>query len=274
MPSLVFPNPHDLKSWWREGVLYQVYPRSFADSNGDGVGDLPGLIARLDYLEWLGVDGIWLNPTMPSPNADWGYDVSDYRSVHPELGTLDDLDRLIAEAARRGIRILLDLVPNHTSDRHPWFLDSRSSRDSAHRDWYVWADRRCRRLAAERLDERLRRACLDARPGDEPVVPAPVPGRAAGPQLVERGRPRRRSTRFSASGSTAASRGSASTSPIRSSRTPTSVPWRSSPASTTSTAAGGRLAERASTPSGSWSERPTSATWNRWSRSTATARTS
>ena len=140
MPSLVFPNPHDLKSWWREGVLYQVYPRSFADSNGDGVGDLPGLTARLDYLEWLGVDGIWLNPTMPSPNADWGYDVSDYRSVHPELGTLDDLDRLIAEAARRGIRILLDLVPNHTSDRHPWFLDSRSSRDSAHRDWYVWAD--------------------------------------------------------------------------------------------------------------------------------------
>jgi alpha-glucosidase len=140
MPSLVFPNPHELKSWWREGVLYQVYPRSFADSNGDGVGDLPGLTARLDHLEWLGIDGIWLSPTMPSPNADWGYDVSDYRDVHPELGTLEDLDRLVAEAARRGIRVLLDLVPNHTSDRHPWFADARSSRDAAHRDWYVWAD--------------------------------------------------------------------------------------------------------------------------------------
>ena len=104
------------------------------------MGDLPGLIDRLDHLEWLGIDGVWLNPTMPSPNADWGYDVADYTDVHPELGTLADLDRLVAEAGRRGIRILLDLVPNHTSDRHRWFLDSRSSRESAHRDWYVWAD--------------------------------------------------------------------------------------------------------------------------------------
>ena len=114
--------------------------RSFADSNGDGVGDLPGLISRLDHLQWLGVDGIWLSPTMPSPNADWGYDVADYTDVDPVLGTLTDLDRLVDEAGGRGIRVLLDLVPNHTSDRHPWFLEARSSRDSPRRDWYVWAD--------------------------------------------------------------------------------------------------------------------------------------
>jgi alpha-glucosidase len=135
-----FPHRSPSNSWWREGVLYQVYVRSFADSNGDGVGDLPGLIGRLDHLEWLGVDGVWLSPTMPSPNADWGYDVADYMDVHPELGTLADLDRLITEAERRGIRVLLDLVPNHTSDRHPWFLEARASRDSRRRDWYVWAD--------------------------------------------------------------------------------------------------------------------------------------
>jgi alpha-glucosidase len=131
-------NPSD--AWWREGVLYQVYPRSYQDSDGDGHGDLPGLISRLEHLEWLGVDGIWLSPTFPSPNADWGYDVADYHGVHPDFGTPADMDRLIEEAGRRGIRILLDLVPNHTSDQHPWFLDAASSRDSEHRDWYVWAD--------------------------------------------------------------------------------------------------------------------------------------
>ncbi|MDX6447547.1 MAG: alpha-glucosidase [Gaiellaceae bacterium] len=126
--------------WWRHGVLYQVYPRSFADSNGDGIGDLAGLTSRLEYLEWLGVDGIWLNPTMPSPNADWGYDVADYCDVHPDLGTLADLDELVAAAEARGIRILLDLVPNHTSDRHRWFADSRGARESPRRDWYFWRD--------------------------------------------------------------------------------------------------------------------------------------
>jgi alpha-glucosidase len=126
--------------WWRDGVLYQIYPRSFQDSDADGTGDLPGVIERLDYLEWLGVDGIWLNPTFPSPNVDWGFDVSHYRGVHPDFGTLEDLDRLVAEARRRGIRVLLDLVPNHTSDRHPWFEEARASRDSPRRDWYVWAD--------------------------------------------------------------------------------------------------------------------------------------
>ena len=125
-------------SWWRHGVLYQIYPRSFADSNGDGVGDLRGIVSRLDHLEWLGVDGIWLNPTMPSPNDDWGYDVADYCGVHPELGTLEDVDLLVAEAGRRGIRVLLDLVPNHTSDRHPWFQDALAG--GRHRDFYVWSD--------------------------------------------------------------------------------------------------------------------------------------
>ena len=130
-----FPADPAENAWWRDGVLYQVYVRSFADSNGDGVGDLPGVIERLDHLEWLGIDGIWLSPTMPSPNADWGYDVADYTGVDAELGTLADLDRLVAEGARRGIRVLLDLVPNHTSDRHPWFQEARSSGSSAHRDW-------------------------------------------------------------------------------------------------------------------------------------------
>lgn len=129
-----------LGSWWREGVIYQIYPRSFADSNGDGIGDLTGITERLGYLSWLGVDAVWLNPIMPSPNADWGYDVADYCDVHPDLGTLADLDRLVAAAGKRGMAVLLDLVPNHTSDRHSWFVESRSSRDAEHRDWYVWAD--------------------------------------------------------------------------------------------------------------------------------------
>jgi alpha-glucosidase len=127
-------------SWWRDGVLYQIYPRSYADSDGDGIGDLRGIIDHLDHLDWLGVDGIWLNPTMPSPNEDWGYDVADYRAVHPELGTLEDLDALLAEAGRRGIRVLLDLVPNHTSDRHAWFQDALGGREGPHREFYVWAD--------------------------------------------------------------------------------------------------------------------------------------
>ncbi|HLB17540.1 MAG TPA: alpha-amylase family glycosyl hydrolase [Gaiellaceae bacterium] len=126
--------------WWSGGVLYQAYPRSFADSNGDGIGDLPGVRERLDYLHWLGVDGIWLNPTFPSPNRDWGYDVADYFDVHPDFGTLDDLDALIAAAGELGIRIVLDLVPAHTSDRHTWFSDSRSSRESPRRPWYIWRD--------------------------------------------------------------------------------------------------------------------------------------
>jgi alpha-glucosidase len=126
--------------WWHGSVLYQLYVRSWRDTNGDGFGDLNGVIEGVDYLSWLGVDGIWLSPTMPSPDQDWGYDVADYLGVHPELGTLDDMDRLIAEAGQRGLRVLLDLVPNHTSTAHPWFVDAASSQDSAHRAFYVWAD--------------------------------------------------------------------------------------------------------------------------------------
>jgi alpha-glucosidase len=126
--------------WWHGAVLYQLYVRSWRDSNGDGYGDLRGIIDRLDHLSWLGIDGIWLSPTMPSPDQDWGYDVSDYTGVHPEVGTLDDLDALVAAAGERGIRVLLDLVPNHTSSAHPWFLDAASARDAEHRDYYVWAD--------------------------------------------------------------------------------------------------------------------------------------
>ena len=126
--------------WWQGAVLYQIYVRSWQDTNDDGYGDLRGVISRLDHLRWLGVDAIWLSPTMPSPDADWGYDVSDYTDVHPELGTLDDVDELIEAAGTAGMRVLLDLVPNHTSSAHPWFIDAASARDSAHRHYYVWAD--------------------------------------------------------------------------------------------------------------------------------------
>ena len=127
-------------SWWREGTLYQIYPRSYQDANGDGVGDIRGIIRRLDHLHWLGVRGVWLSPVTVSPNADFGYDVADFYDVDPKLGTLKDLDELLAEAAKRDIRILMDLVPNHTSVDHPWFQESRSSHDNPKRDWYVWAD--------------------------------------------------------------------------------------------------------------------------------------
>ena len=127
-------------AWWQTGVVYQVYPRSFADTDGDGVGDLAGVVAHLDHLAWLGVDAVWLSPIFRSPMRDYGYDVADYRDVDPLFGSLADADRLIAEAHARGIRVLLDLVPNHTSSDHEWFLDARSSRTSPHRDWYVWRD--------------------------------------------------------------------------------------------------------------------------------------
>jgi alpha-glucosidase len=126
--------------WWQTGVVYEIYPRSFADANGDGTGDLAGITGRLDYLAWLGVDAVWIAPFYPSPMADFGYDVADYTDVDPLFGTLDDFDALLSAAHERGIRVLVDYVPNHTSDRHPWFTDARSSRDSARRDWYVWRD--------------------------------------------------------------------------------------------------------------------------------------
>lgn len=128
------------ENWWRTAVIYLIYTRSYADSNGDGIGDIQGVIAKLDYLSWLGVGAIWLTPVTPSPNDDFGYDVSDYFGVEPQLGTMDDVELLIAESHARGIRVIFDIVPNHTSDRHQWFVESRSSRDNQRRDWYVWAD--------------------------------------------------------------------------------------------------------------------------------------
>jgi alpha-glucosidase len=126
--------------WWKHAVFYEIYPRSFADSNNNGIGDLNGIASKLDYLKWLGVNAIWITPCFPSPQVDFGYDVSNYEDIDPMYGTLADFDHLMAEAKKRNIRIILDFVVNHTSDKHPWFLDSRSSRTSAHRDWYIWRD--------------------------------------------------------------------------------------------------------------------------------------
>lgn len=126
--------------WWQRGVIYEVYVRSFADASGDGIGDLEGIRSRLDHLAWLGVDAVWITPFFPSPMVDGGYDVADYTGVDSRFGTMEDLDRLLADAHERGLRVILDLVPNHTSDRHPWFEASRSSRSSPQRDWYLWRD--------------------------------------------------------------------------------------------------------------------------------------
>jgi alpha-glucosidase len=127
-------------AWWRNGIFYQIYPRSFQDSNGDGVGDLTGVIDRLPYLEALGVDAIWLSPIFPSPMADFGYDISDYTGIDPIFGTMAEFDRLTKAAHESGLKLILDLVPNHTSDQHPWFIEARSSRDNPKRDWYIWRD--------------------------------------------------------------------------------------------------------------------------------------
>ncbi len=124
--------------WWRDGVIYQIYPRSFADSNGDGIGDLNGIRSKLDYLRNLGIDAIWLSPFYPSPDADFGYDIADHCAVDPRFGNLKDFDELLADAHSRGIRVVLDLVLNHTSEAHPWFRESRSDRNNAKRDWYIW----------------------------------------------------------------------------------------------------------------------------------------
>jgi alpha-glucosidase len=126
--------------WWKRALIYEVYPRSFQDSNGDGVGDLNGITDRLDYLQALGVDAIWLSPIYPSPQVDFGYDISNYEAIDPQYGTLADFDRLVAEAKKRNIRVIMDMVLNHTSDKHPWFEESKSSKTNAKRDWYVWRD--------------------------------------------------------------------------------------------------------------------------------------
>ena len=126
--------------WWQHAVFYEIYPRSFADSNNDGVGDLKGITSKLDYLKDLGVDAIWITPCFPSPQVDFGYDVSDYEDIDPMYGTLADFDNLVSEAKKRDIRVILDFVVNHSSDKHKWFIDSKSSRTSEKRDWYIWRD--------------------------------------------------------------------------------------------------------------------------------------
>jgi alpha-glucosidase len=134
------PSDPQERPWWQDAVVYQIYPRSFGDSDGDGVGDLEGIRSRLDHLSWLGVDAIWLSPFYRSPMADFGYDVSDFCDVDPTFGTLDDFDRLVADCHARDIKVIVDWVPNHSSDQHPWFQAARSSPDDPHRSWYVWRD--------------------------------------------------------------------------------------------------------------------------------------
>ena len=128
------------KNWWKEGIVYQIYPRSFKDSNQDGIGDLNGILEKLDYIKSLGVSIIWLCPVYESPNKDNGYDISDYRAIMSEFGSMDDFDRLLEEIHFRGMRIIMDLVANHTSDQHKWFLESKSSLNNAKRDYYIWKD--------------------------------------------------------------------------------------------------------------------------------------
>ncbi len=128
------------RKWWKESVVYQIYPRSFKDSNGDGIGDLKGITEKLDYLKELGVDVIWLSPVYQSPNDDNGYDISDYQSIMEEFGTMEDFDEMLAAAHDRGLKIVMDLVVNHTSDEHPWFVESRKSKDNPYRDYYIWRE--------------------------------------------------------------------------------------------------------------------------------------
>src|SRR3984957_20806602 len=138
--------------WWKHALIYEIYPRSFQDSNGDGIGDLNGITQRLDYLQKLGIDAIWISPMYPSPQVDFGYDISDYENVDPQYGTLADFDRLVAEAKKHNIHVLLDMVANHTSDKHKWFIDSASSRTNPHADWYIWNDGKPDPLAAGSRD--------------------------------------------------------------------------------------------------------------------------
>src|SRR5277367_239460 len=126
--------------WWQHAVFYEIYPRSFADSNNDGIGDLNGISSKMSYLHELGVDAIWITPCYPSPQVDFGYDVSDYENIDPKYGTLQDFDRMVKKGKQENIRIILDFVINHTSDQHKWFLDSKSSKTAAHRNWYIWRD--------------------------------------------------------------------------------------------------------------------------------------
>ena len=176
--------------WWQRGVVYQIYPRSFMDSNGDGIGDLPGIIQKLDYLNdgsenSLGIDAIWLSPFQRSPMADFGYDVADYCDVDPMFGTLEDFDRLVAEAHQRGMKVIIDYVPNHTSDQHAWFIESRSSRDNPKRDWYIWRDPKPDGSPPNNWGSFFGGPAWTLDPADRAVLPAPVCQRTARAQLAQ-----------------------------------------------------------------------------------------
>ena len=142
MPPLADAPGADQPDWWTNGVVYQIYPRSFADANGDGIGDLRGIINHVDHLAALGIQTVWLSPIYPSPQDDNGYDIANYRDIEPMFGTLDDFDELIEKLHAHGIRLVMDLVVNHSSDEHEWFVESRSSRENPKRDWYIWRDAR------------------------------------------------------------------------------------------------------------------------------------
>ena len=170
------------RTWWKEGVVYQIYPRSFMDSNGDGIGDLAGITRKADYIASLGVDIVWLNPVYRSPNKDNGYDISDYEEVMEDFGTMDDLSRLVSALHERGIRLVMDLVVNHSSDEHPWFRESRSSKESPKRDWYIWKPGRAGG-ASQQLEGLLRRERLGARLKYRRVLSPPLRPRPTRPQL-------------------------------------------------------------------------------------------
>ena len=166
-------------TWWRNGIFYQIYPRSFQDSDGDGVGDITGIIHRLPYLLTLGVDAIWLSPIFPSPMADFGYDISDYTGIDPLFGTMEDFDALVKAAHDSGLKIILDLVPNHTSDQHPWFLESRSvARQSAARLVHL-ARSEAGRRPAQQLAVGVRRQRLGLRRGDRAILLSRLSGRSS-----------------------------------------------------------------------------------------------
>ncbi len=186
-PTSPIPAPRHRSStpWWKSAVAYQIYPRSFMDCDGDGIGDLRGILARLDYLQWLGVHLIWICPIFESPNDDNGYDIRDYRKILSTFGTMEDFDRLLAEVHRRGMKLILDLVLNHTSDEHPWFLESRASTDNPKRDWYIWREGRDGH-PPNNWESIFRGPAWTRDPSHRTVLPAPVHPPPARPRLDQR----------------------------------------------------------------------------------------
>ena len=265
------PTPRSVTGWWRDAVVYQLYIRSFADADGDGTGDIGGVRSRLDHLVDLGVDALWVNPWYPSPQADAGYDVADFRDIDPLYGSLDDADALVARRARRGLKVLLDIVPNHTSSEHAWFRAALAGDAGRPRPLPLpGRSRRARRAAAERLDQQLRRPRVDPdhrrRRHARAVVPPPVRAGAARPGLGQPRGARRVRGRSCGSGSTVASTASASTSPTGWSRRPgsrTSAP--AGPAAPrTCTRTSTRTASTTSTGPGARSPTPTTRRGSSW----------